>query len=61
MIDELVAECVTEAALDAKKTKISLLGAWARILGEFGLRVLAMRCEFCSISLSPAGGGGTRL
>jgi hypothetical protein len=52
MIDELLAESLTEAALDAKKTKVSLLGAWARILGEFGLRVLAIRCEFYRNSIT---------
>jgi hypothetical protein len=45
LIDEMLAESLTEAALDAKKTKIGLLAAWAQIQEEFGLRVLAIRCE----------------
>jgi hypothetical protein len=48
MIDELLAECLTEAALDEHKIKIGLLGAGARTLLEFGLFLLARRCVWYS-------------
>jgi hypothetical protein len=46
MIDEEIAGATTAEARAESEGKIGLLGAWARILGEFAIRVLAIRCEF---------------